>query len=535
MVALLLPAIQPALALEVNYPTLNGISLDSDSTLVQSIKYFFTFALAIAGILAILIIVISGAQILLSGGSPQAMGDAKERILGAVLGIVLLMASFIIMRTINPQLVSQTNDGLPNQNAAGVYLQTTYTTGTIIATGAPAVLGAPYVTPEISAPQSDPRIEIPDLERNMPPNGPTLLQGSSATRTIRYNCTPPDGITNGPKLLIWVYDAESFQIDKDASGFAMGTTDTISLPCNSNAGNKITFGAATKSYKWAIESPGAYFYLKPDCTGIASDLYTQNARIAPFDCQPGTNRCAPNATPSAGNQNPRCVKIVNSKDRQYGVILNQEPTAMGECSYPLINKDLPPATDSNLATPFIIPDAVAGTSVPRYAYVFQQVPAPATGQIKFQSENLYVELRQVDFPVANNRRWFRIPMQYQNLDEWLKLPYAGDPAASPPVPPDNPQGLGRRLNPAIDPAADECRDNDVPCLKKIRRTGGSFRVILYGSNEVDYSDDACQVYTCQENNFDPSAANPNRWIFSDNRKPYDMYVIPMPGVACSTQ
>jgi hypothetical protein len=41
-----------------------------------------------------------------SAGNPSRMGDAKDRIMSAILGIIILLASFLILRTISPDLVN---------------------------------------------------------------------------------------------------------------------------------------------------------------------------------------------------------------------------------------------------------------------------------------------------------------------------------------------------------------------------------------------------------------------------------------------
>ena len=124
---LLVSMAQPALALEVTYPKIGTFEITSDSTLLQYIEYFFAFAIAISGILAVVILVISGLQILVFAGSPEKINEAKEGLWAAVLGIVLLFASFIIMMTINPNLVNPSTQALPQSDPDGVFLDVQYT------------------------------------------------------------------------------------------------------------------------------------------------------------------------------------------------------------------------------------------------------------------------------------------------------------------------------------------------------------------------------------------------------------------------
>lgn len=56
----------------------------------------------ILGLLCVLIIVVSGVQIIFGGASEEAVTSAKARIWGALLSLILLFSSALILRTINP-------------------------------------------------------------------------------------------------------------------------------------------------------------------------------------------------------------------------------------------------------------------------------------------------------------------------------------------------------------------------------------------------------------------------------------------------
>lgn len=62
--------------------------------------------IAIAGVLAVLMIVVGGVQYISSGISPSAKEDAKSRITSALLGLLLALISWIILNTINPTLLN---------------------------------------------------------------------------------------------------------------------------------------------------------------------------------------------------------------------------------------------------------------------------------------------------------------------------------------------------------------------------------------------------------------------------------------------
>ena len=91
--------------LEQEYPEVLGKNLTSESTLVDLVAYIYNFALAIGGILAFVMLVIGGVRWLASAGAPAAIGTAKKQITTALLGLVLLLASYLILNTLNPELV----------------------------------------------------------------------------------------------------------------------------------------------------------------------------------------------------------------------------------------------------------------------------------------------------------------------------------------------------------------------------------------------------------------------------------------------
>jgi len=66
---------------------------------------FYMFALLISGILAFGAIVWGGIKYAVSAGNPSGQSEGKDWIKGALLGILLLAASYLILNIINPALV----------------------------------------------------------------------------------------------------------------------------------------------------------------------------------------------------------------------------------------------------------------------------------------------------------------------------------------------------------------------------------------------------------------------------------------------
>ncbi len=93
--------------LEVQYPELPGVTPPSTikTALPEYLRYFFTFSIFIAGILVFGVMILGGVRYLTSAGAPAAMADAKDQITSGILGLIIILASFLILNTINPQLI----------------------------------------------------------------------------------------------------------------------------------------------------------------------------------------------------------------------------------------------------------------------------------------------------------------------------------------------------------------------------------------------------------------------------------------------
>ncbi len=73
--------------------------------LAEYIAAVYKYAVAIASILAVVMIIVAGFQWTASGGSPDAITSAKKRIANAVTGLIIALGSYTLLYTINPELV----------------------------------------------------------------------------------------------------------------------------------------------------------------------------------------------------------------------------------------------------------------------------------------------------------------------------------------------------------------------------------------------------------------------------------------------
>lgn len=313
-------------ALEVDYPSVGSDSLQitSGSDIIDYVKYAFIFLVATAGIFGVISITISGFIILASAGNPAMISAARERIFGSILGIGLLMFSYIILRTINPQLIGE--EFHPDPTGAVYY-----------------IVDNPDWSPEFDdlvdryLYKPAPQAEL-DVYNNVIIGINSLWQNPK----LYYSCDP-DG-PDPKKILVWSYNQTNLKFNLDSNS---GISDTEELPCIDvyprfgSGGNVIdlNWGAANqggvKSFKWEYKEPGVYFYLTDDCTGVSTSVQKITGAIKKFGVV-GENQ-------SQGA--PKSLKIINGTNRKekYGVILTEKISSwlykewdVGFCASPIV-------------------------------------------------------------------------------------------------------------------------------------------------------------------------------------------------------
>jgi hypothetical protein len=117
----------PPRVLDVEYPSIpNSAAPSANSTLPEYVKYIFDFAIAISGILALVVIVLAGIQYLSSSGMPNKITEAKEKIESAIFGLIILFCSWMLLNTINPAFLKFVTPkplpGVPPSISSGVYV-----------------------------------------------------------------------------------------------------------------------------------------------------------------------------------------------------------------------------------------------------------------------------------------------------------------------------------------------------------------------------------------------------------------------------
>jgi hypothetical protein len=73
---------------------------------IAFINQLFEYAVALGGLLAFGSIAYGGFKYAVSAGNPGTQSDAKDQIAQALIGLALLLGSYLILRTINPEILN---------------------------------------------------------------------------------------------------------------------------------------------------------------------------------------------------------------------------------------------------------------------------------------------------------------------------------------------------------------------------------------------------------------------------------------------
>lgn len=106
--------------LEIKYPPIHGIEITTSTTIETYALYIFSIAMIIGAILAFAVLIFGGFRYLTSAGNPLAMAEARKWIWGAILGLILLLCSWLIIGIINKEILKPE---VPDIEAiSGIYL-----------------------------------------------------------------------------------------------------------------------------------------------------------------------------------------------------------------------------------------------------------------------------------------------------------------------------------------------------------------------------------------------------------------------------
>ena len=98
--------------LNINIPTVQFSKIKKEgqfinvSILAEYVSGVYKYAVAIVSVIAIIMVMAGGFVYLTSGGNTSRVGKAKDMITGSSIGLILTLGSYLVLYTINPNLVS---------------------------------------------------------------------------------------------------------------------------------------------------------------------------------------------------------------------------------------------------------------------------------------------------------------------------------------------------------------------------------------------------------------------------------------------
>lgn len=92
------------LKLNLEYPKFGGFDLNDDQDINELVAWLYYFIVSISGFSAFIMLVRGGFMWLSSAGDQGRLSEAKSIITSAILGLIIILASFLILQVINPEL-----------------------------------------------------------------------------------------------------------------------------------------------------------------------------------------------------------------------------------------------------------------------------------------------------------------------------------------------------------------------------------------------------------------------------------------------
>lgn len=520
-----------AYALEADYPqvTIPGYgpaNVTPQTGLTDYIRYGFIILVAAAGVIGVFIIVLNGARILLAAGNPSAIAAARENIFGSLLGLVLLMFSVVILRTINPELVQVEQ---PQETAK----PSVYIIGRKVEWFEDGVSGnIPWVDPDTGEQWSytigdydytKPWIiseDVPDVESAI-----TSYIGWEDP-LIFYKCQPPK-----KDVFVWFYDEKDFAFNLTENGTDWAITFQLKCigdnpsPANGTnptsiailISNTVKINNNVKSFKFDYAHPGVYYAIDNTCRGVLTSVQRESGLIPKF-----------NVYGLSDEPTALWIKNGNASNERYGVVLSKKndllPNEYGECSRPIFFSKFVEGcykfgqSDFNFSEPSLS----ATKDVPINAYVLRVFPWERKDELRNQSG---IVLRSFSFEAAWTdlsdlvKRYPNKGFTWQDLTGsfglWL-APESNNYFSNL----SDTIWWGRKFDEEADP--DECSRGTITCLRDVLFLPKKYYVILYAKDKSSNHNATCEVLSSPVVNFPLKS---NLITKESGRDIYKMYIV----------
>lgn len=241
---------------EVTYPTIQGVETPTTTRVAFSkyIQYFFYLAIFLSGFIAFGAIVMGGVKHLASAGNPSLLADARSQILYGILAVVLLLGSYILLNSINPQLTK-------------LELSKCQAQGTKCLQGGIVLCKDANCTEN---PEGEEGVDFIRLKSSA-----SCLVGCTTGNDEGFQAGSMWYGNSSNELDVILYEKKNYNNkvwDSREQGFI-------------NAGDVISLGKKVNSVKMIWKMPGIYLFSEANCKGNAQ-LYTTNMTTLHLDNVP---------------------------------------------------------------------------------------------------------------------------------------------------------------------------------------------------------------------------------------------------------
>lgn len=107
LVVVMMVALPLVAGAQFRQPTAAGEPIPNVSDATTIITRVIQVLLAIAGLVAVIFLIVGGFRYITAGGNEETAESAKKTILNAIIGIVVIILAFVIVRVISNALISQ--------------------------------------------------------------------------------------------------------------------------------------------------------------------------------------------------------------------------------------------------------------------------------------------------------------------------------------------------------------------------------------------------------------------------------------------
>ncbi len=268
---------------------------DTGTNLTEYLSAIFNLGIGLAGVFAVLMIVVGGVQYIAGAASPSARSEAKKRITSAILGLLLAVSSWLIVYIINPDLIKNTLSITPTLIfSAPTSVSTPTLTPTSIPTPIPTPTLIPIPTP-ISTPTPAP---TPPPTLTPTPIPPPVFYTPPSIYTLPP--PPPPDTTNDYNLIKGCFSADISGVcasaDLDSDG-VIGISDLLflanSFKYNVNGDEIIDLTVSSPiTYCFLKENSGPVLSPNPPCDSdysISGCVPPPEVRLFPISCVTDSN------------------------------------------------------------------------------------------------------------------------------------------------------------------------------------------------------------------------------------------------------